>query len=187
MLRPDLILEGIMQNFSQGCQDYEKRFTTCQNEKRHKEKVGMPEEEKCKNSPTALVWCSTAQLPSGLLEIFKSLQEGLYGARKSFLWFDSQVRLFMAQVLWICQQKFHQFTIKAAKPGCPWATTDEEGHGKPQLVPVSILLSMSTPPLSPVTSEPREKLYNSYRNLSGHHSHHHFILQSLLRSLWVPH
>lgn len=26
-------------------------------------------EEKCKNSPTVLVWCSTVQLPSGLLEI----------------------------------------------------------------------------------------------------------------------
>lgn len=30
----------------------------------------MLAEEKCKNSPTVLVWCSTAQLPSGLLEIF---------------------------------------------------------------------------------------------------------------------
>lgn len=54
MLRPDLILRGYYTETFLKAASAE-RSITWQNEKRHKEKMGMPAEEKCKNSPTVLV------------------------------------------------------------------------------------------------------------------------------------
>lgn len=162
MLRPDLIFGGYYAGTLLKAASVESVYPLLDKMKRYLKKREGCLQKRRNAAVVSLCWCDVAlssfpqRFPKSSLKapwgrVFCIGQRNKWGKEIPTLTGFPGQTLLMTPVFWIHQQevftRINKLSKVCSKPGCPWATIDEEGHAKTQPVSceiVSVLLFINT-------------------------------------------